>query len=568
MHDQKLSKKYYENKEVWAQKPLVYQINVLSDIRYILPKDIVSVLDVGCGDGFIINQLPQNLDIVGVDWSDAALDQVLRKKLKSDITNIPLESKSFDLVMINDVIEHIDDNSIPYVLSEVSRLAKDYILVTVPFEERLKNNNTFCLNCGVKYHINLHLRSYNIFQLLYLFDNLSEWKPVDVILSGEEYNNHYILNESVRSYLGQVRSNEHCHCQVCGFNGNYRMSNVDSQYSFKQKNELIPNIVSKVCPRNECIVLFKRVLEPKSRSLFSVLTENGDEINGKFNTTLGELLLNGDDIDLVKKTESSVVVKFDEINYHLRRFEIINDNSIKIPDWFMNQIYFCSRQNIYSFELLDKYQNLLVQNILDSQQTIDLQNARAELGILKRQLGQTEQQAIDLQNARAELGILKRQLGQTEQQAIDLQNARAELGILKSQLGQTEQQAIDLQNARAELGILKSQLGQTEQQAIDLQNARAELDVLKLRLGQTEQQAIDLQNARAELDVLKLRLGQTEQQAIDLQNARAELDVLKLRLGQTEQQAIDLQNARAELDVLKLQLGQTEQQVIDCKMQE
>ena len=99
-----------------------------------------TVLDVGCGEGYPAQYLRRScagIEITGVDWSE----QVVRtaKRMNSQIGfqvasvyELPFASKSFDLVMALEVLEHLLYPE--QALAEMGRVAQKYCLVSVPEE--------------------------------------------------------------------------------------------------------------------------------------------------------------------------------------------------------------------------------------------------------------------------------------------------------------------------------------------------------------------------------------------------------------------------------------------------
>ena len=152
---------YYNQKQIWKDTPDDYQVQVLFDLLSLIPNDVTNILDVGCGDGHITNKLPQNIEVVGIDISEEALKQVKRKTYLAEITQIPFSEESFDLVMANDVIEHLIDSDYEKAIEEMFRVAKRYVILTVPHNEQLKANYTKCADCGNEYHIHWHQRSFH-----------------------------------------------------------------------------------------------------------------------------------------------------------------------------------------------------------------------------------------------------------------------------------------------------------------------------------------------------------------------------------------------------------------------
>jgi SAM-dependent methyltransferase len=94
------------------------------------------VLDAGCGPGgmtvYCAERGPKK--IVGVDRSAEHIDQARRfaeKKQRDNVEfrvasldSLPFESETFDVMMMNDVLEHIDRNLIAGTFSEAARILK------------------------------------------------------------------------------------------------------------------------------------------------------------------------------------------------------------------------------------------------------------------------------------------------------------------------------------------------------------------------------------------------------------------------------------------------------------
>lgn len=103
-------------------------------------KDIKSILDVGCGEGYvtqhIYNLKPQS-KIKGIDLYEDVITTA--KKLHPDITfstgsiyNIQEEDNRYTLVIASEVLEHLENPK--QALNELKRVSDKYCLLTVPRE--------------------------------------------------------------------------------------------------------------------------------------------------------------------------------------------------------------------------------------------------------------------------------------------------------------------------------------------------------------------------------------------------------------------------------------------------
>lgn len=112
--------------------------HTLIDLVKTLP--VKTILDVGCGEGFTLNRLEKagiGKTLEGVDFLDDAI--ALGKKAhprlllkKGDIYDLKYPDNCFDLVLCNEVMEHLDNAAGAY--KEILRVSKKYVLISVPHE--------------------------------------------------------------------------------------------------------------------------------------------------------------------------------------------------------------------------------------------------------------------------------------------------------------------------------------------------------------------------------------------------------------------------------------------------
>lgn len=90
------------------------------------------VLDLGCGTGFTLQTLQQRgCRAFGLDMRPEGLASLRGTVVQGDATRLPFDSDSFDAVLMQDVVEHVDDGAL---LAEVRRCLRPggIAIMTVP----------------------------------------------------------------------------------------------------------------------------------------------------------------------------------------------------------------------------------------------------------------------------------------------------------------------------------------------------------------------------------------------------------------------------------------------------
>ncbi|MEW5736087.1 MAG: class I SAM-dependent methyltransferase [Thermodesulfobacteriota bacterium] len=141
----------------------------------LVPREAASVLDLGCGDGTMLSLLPGGLRKTGCDPSFSALKKVAgAARVQAAADGLPFADRSFDLVMLSEVLEHIPEEEYRQSLAEIMRVADRFILISVPFREDLNRKMARCPGCGMVFHLDLHRRSYGPDELSGLFPEFYE----------------------------------------------------------------------------------------------------------------------------------------------------------------------------------------------------------------------------------------------------------------------------------------------------------------------------------------------------------------------------------------------------------
>jgi len=115
--------RYYEDFN-WSDVPVEKILGKADLFLAIIPKDVKSILDLGCGNGIITNHLAGYYDITGADRSVAALKTVRTKKVQCNCNDLPFADNSFDLVLSSEMLEHLENRVFTETISEIKRVSR------------------------------------------------------------------------------------------------------------------------------------------------------------------------------------------------------------------------------------------------------------------------------------------------------------------------------------------------------------------------------------------------------------------------------------------------------------
>lgn len=214
----------YENAEFW--RPERYDTLAADRARHtldLLPGDVTSVLDVGCGNGLLTNQFAPQTQVVGVDRAMAPLVHVLRPRTQGDILSLSFAGNSFDAVIATEVLEHIPHATYQQALDEMARVTRRYIIITVPYQENRAFTRAVCPACGCRFDPHYHMRSYYRNDLMALFARTGGIRPLRVegIVAAE----YLVGYREARLFYDELLHPEQrlpwfASCPQCGHTGN------------------------------------------------------------------------------------------------------------------------------------------------------------------------------------------------------------------------------------------------------------------------------------------------------------------------------------------------------------
>jgi SAM-dependent methyltransferase len=114
-------------------------------VRKVAPQ---TLLEVGCGEGYMLDVLAEadlGTELLGIDISTTAIDDA-RQRLGDrvdlevqDARKLAADGRKFDLVMMLEVLEHIEDPA--QMLPILDQLTHRYLLLSVPWEPFFRGLN-------------------------------------------------------------------------------------------------------------------------------------------------------------------------------------------------------------------------------------------------------------------------------------------------------------------------------------------------------------------------------------------------------------------------------------------
>jgi 2-polyprenyl-3-methyl-5-hydroxy-6-metoxy-1,4-benzoquinol methylase len=208
-----LYRQYYEQDSIRHE-------NVASEARTgvtigLIPDTVKTVIDVGCGDGTLLSIVQHTRQAVGIDISFTALQRLHSGcGARASAEALPFADQGFDCVMSTEMIEHLPDDIFTRSVVEMERLARRYIVISVPYHEDLARKRMRCTECHTLYHMHYHVRAFDLAALANLFPSftMSTYR-----FSGpkELFWPHWLLD--LRQRIGRRWEwDPHAHCPQCG----------------------------------------------------------------------------------------------------------------------------------------------------------------------------------------------------------------------------------------------------------------------------------------------------------------------------------------------------------------
>lgn len=260
-------KQMYEVQEKWEES--YFSAGDSRRVKYVselIANDVSSILDVGCGNGILVNYLDKQFPdrfsrICGTDRSETSLKFVHTEKVCASIDQLPFKDGEFDLVTCLEVIEHLPQEIYFSALAELKRIASQYIIISVPNEEDLVLNRVTCPKCYTAFSPFYHMRSFSIDTLSNCL--LPEFESVHMeSIEKITVPRFPRMKQKISRFLHPEVYPPNCICPMCGHHEFDKLKKTVSSHSEITTEEPVISGLSRFWPHTKkskwIVGLFKR----------------------------------------------------------------------------------------------------------------------------------------------------------------------------------------------------------------------------------------------------------------------------------------------------------------------
>jgi 2-polyprenyl-3-methyl-5-hydroxy-6-metoxy-1,4-benzoquinol methylase len=176
--------------------------------KYLVPG--AKALDYGCGTGYLLpHLLNRGCEVWGADLSDKVVDEVSNQirsnpRFHGVFSVDRLQKQRFDVVTLLEVVEHLEDDILAKIASDIHDLLAPggVVLVTTPNNERLEDNIVYCPISDVTFHRWQHVRTWTKTSVSAYFERAGfETVSVDEVNFRDARDTSSILRRAARTII-------------------------------------------------------------------------------------------------------------------------------------------------------------------------------------------------------------------------------------------------------------------------------------------------------------------------------------------------------------------------------
>lgn len=257
-----IEQEYYENDYFWNTDNIQEQdIKRIREIYSLIPIDVRTILDAGCGNGIFLNHIMESTNtyyrLYGLDRSKTALKYTKTDKSIGSLDLLPFKDNIFDLVTSLEVIEHLPVKVYQKALSEICRVAGKYVILAVPNNQCLQRNLIECPSCKTKFNPDYHMRSFDIEEMRVLLNDFG-FTIVNMNLIGESY--EYPIISNLLQKISNKKNNfpTEIPCPVCGYYLAGSKPNVRKNIKFTTPKQILAKFLPKKSTYRWIVSIYKK----------------------------------------------------------------------------------------------------------------------------------------------------------------------------------------------------------------------------------------------------------------------------------------------------------------------
>lgn len=216
----------WENHKFWENYGMEdYYQKRTKLIKQLIPQSAKSIVDIGTGKAEIINVLPRDKFIVGLDKAHVVQEYNINNRLQASSSNIPLSDLSFDVSMCLEVLEHLTDEEYKKTLGEIIRITKKEIIIGVPYNENIEFREVVCPRCRYIFNADGHKRSFKTTNNIDIFlDGFTKIK--EYIIGPHTYYPPNQLLKLIHRLGIYMNWEDQLRCNNCGYSKDHKIPNI------------------------------------------------------------------------------------------------------------------------------------------------------------------------------------------------------------------------------------------------------------------------------------------------------------------------------------------------------
>ena len=113
-----------------------------------VPNDVHNGLEIGFYDFRFTSLLRARIDLVSMDLPRKVNNTGGYKLIFADMQHLPFRAKAFDIIICTEVLEHLPEKVLIKAVGELQRVSGKYLLISVPYKQRVWNELFKCANCS------------------------------------------------------------------------------------------------------------------------------------------------------------------------------------------------------------------------------------------------------------------------------------------------------------------------------------------------------------------------------------------------------------------------------------